>query len=80
MLELYVANAATPVLVMSEGHLEYHRPAKGEYPWRIVRRETGEVVESYAPSRRAARSKPCTPYAGSWAESAARAALLDLRG
>lgn len=71
-LELYVNNSRTPAVVMSDAHLPWHRPCKtGDHPWKIVCRETGEVVDSYAPPR-SARATPCTPYAGSWADSMQR--------
>lgn len=68
-LELYINNSPTPAVVMSDAHLPWHRPTRtGDRSWKIVCRETGEVVDSYAPPR-PARPVPCTPRAGSWADS-----------
>lgn len=59
----FVESAKVPL-----SSLKFHTPKKsGDRPWRIVRLDTGAVVDSYTPSK-PKKDKPDTPYAGSWAE------------
>jgi|JI8StandDraft_1071087.scaffolds.fasta_scaffold481885_1 hypothetical protein len=56
------------IMRMSEAHLRFHRPTRnGDRSWKIIDDGTNEVIDSYTPSR-PEKSKPITPYKGSWAE------------